>query len=188
VGDLLTFIPKTFEYITIESVIHSKKKFFSSVYGFPSAPPGTSQHNISTFHPTHGHITIILVIPWSSILNMDTLLSSLSSRDHPSYNCLDANVNHLNFLSSHHPPYDYFSTVVNNGFSQCISKATRIINKSYSIIDHIRTRVQYCTAAQLVSETIISDISDQFVTLLFLSTEISKHKTRNFSSENLHKF
>jgi hypothetical protein len=80
--------------------------------------------------------------------------------------------------------------IVNNGFTQCISKATRIVNKSYSLIDHILTNVQQ---ENLTSGTIISDISDHFVTFLFLSSEINKPKnekrvSRNFSPENLQNF
>jgi hypothetical protein len=170
VDDLSTFIPKTFESLTIETVIHGKKMFFSSVYRSPTAPPGT--------FPAQ-HLT-------NFIMCMDTLLSSLSSLGHSSYICLDANINQLN-LSNHHPSYEYFSMVVNNGFTQCISKATRIVNKSYSLIDHILPNVQQ---ENLTSGTIISDISDHFVTFLLLSSEISKPKnekreSRNFSPEKL---
>jgi hypothetical protein len=173
VDDLSIFIPKTFECLTIETVIHGKRFYVSSVYRSPTAPAGrTPSQHLNDF-----------------TLHLDTLLTSLSSRDHPSYICLDANINQL-ALSIHHPSYEYFSTVVNNGFTQCISKATRIVNKSYSLIDHIPTN---SLQTQLLSGTILSDISDHFMTFVTLSTEINKQKnasreTRNFSSENLQKF
>jgi hypothetical protein len=79
---------------------------------------------------------------------------------------------------------------MNNGFAQCITKATRIVNKSYSLIDHILTN---SGLGDVVSGTVISDISDHFVTFVLLSTEISKKRdaikeTRNFCNENLQKF
>jgi hypothetical protein len=156
VDDLSIFIPKTFECLTIETVIHGKWFYVSSVYRSPTAPAGRtpSQHlNDFTYH-------------------LDTLLTSLSSRDHPSYICLDANINQL-ALSIHHPSYEYFSTVINNGFTQCISKATRIVNKSYSLIDHILTN---SLQSKLLSGTIVSDISDHFMMFVTLSTEINKQK------------
>jgi hypothetical protein len=67
VDDLSTFIPKTFEALTIETVIHGRKMCFSSVYRSPTAPPGTSPAQ---------HLT-------NFIIHMDTLLSSLSSLGHP---------------------------------------------------------------------------------------------------------
>jgi hypothetical protein len=60
---------------------------------------------------------------------------------------------------------------MNNCFAQCITKATRIVNKSYSLIDHILTNSGH---GDVVSGTVISDISDHFVTFVLLSTEISK--------------
>jgi hypothetical protein len=80
--------------------------------------------------------------------------------------------------------------IINNGFTQCITKATRIVNNSYSLIDHILTN---SGQGDVVSGTVISDISDHFVTFVLLSAEISKNKeilkeSRNFCNENLQKF
>jgi hypothetical protein len=62
---------------------------------------------------------------------------------------------------------------MNNGFTQCITKATRINNKSFSLIDHILTN---SGQGDVVSGTVNSDISDHFVTFVLLSAEIGKNK------------
>jgi len=81
-------------------------------------------------------------------------------------------------------------SINSNGFTQFILKATRIQNLSHSLIDHVISNSNY---PNVTSGTIISDISDHFLTFV----EIEKQKTivkaktvqsRNFSQSNIKKF
>jgi len=166
------FVEKTFESLTIETLIQGKKTTFTSVYRSPNPPHNTSSKDHQN----------------SFLEQLDLLLHSLSTYKSDSYIFLDSNINLLkepNNLSG-----EYMESIHVNGFIQCIHKATRIKNQSSSLIDHILTN---SSAANIRSGIIISDISDHFISFIQLSSkpvrQIPKFvETRNFSIENMARF
>ena len=174
VNDLSTFIPFTFECITIELLVNNKKTSISSIYRSPNPPRNTT---------TSAHTE-------SFIQNLDHLLHSLSSRFNESYILLDSNIN---LLSPHpHPTttLSYLETIQRNGFIQCILRATRFQNSSHSLIDHIITNTR---ANHITTGVVVADVSDHLPTFIQLPSLFPKiaQKTetkRNFSEENISKF
>jgi hypothetical protein len=71
--------------------------------------------------------------------------------------------------------------VTNNGFSQIITKATRIQNNQFSLIDHILTN----NSNIQLTGTIISDISDHFIT--FVVPNVTK-TPKTSTTKNVRKF
>ena len=67
------------------------------------------------------------------------------------------NINHNNHVAL------YLETVYSNGFLQKISKATRICNSSYSLIDHILYKSNNNNS---ISGTILTNFSDHLQLLL----------------------
>ena len=86
---------------------------------------------------------------------------------------LDSNFNLLNIKHNNHEK-TYLETLHNNGFLQLIKKATRIANNSFSLIDHICAKN---TNFKITTGTIISNISDHFITFISLSA-IPKKNTK----------
>ena len=152
VENLSPFFEKNFESLTIEITINNKKTLLTTIY----RPPTQTAESLLTFS---GRI--------------DSLLRDISATNYQSFIFLDANINLLN-LTNQNGAIDYLDSLLNNGFIQTIMKATRFHNQSYSLIDHILTNSSH----NLSSGTIISDISDHFLT--FISAKnISKQKTPN---------
>ena len=147
-SNLSTFIPFSFECLTIEIIQKNKRISVTSIYRLPNPPPHTS---LSTHHDNF-------------ILNLDNLLHQLSPSFHESYILLDSNIN---ILQSIIPPQTelYLNTINSNGFTQTIHKATRSQNSHHSLIDHILTN---SPAETLTSGTVILDISDHFLTFIQL--------------------
>ncbi len=94
--------------------------------------------------------------------HLESLMQETSSNRSTSVICLDSNIN-AHTANSHPQHLDYFQAILTNGFMQCISKSTRIQGSTFSLIDHILTNTK---APQVTSGTLISDISDHFITLL----------------------
>lgn len=63
------------------------------------------------------------------------LLVDLKATNKPSFVFTDSNINLLNLHSVE--ASSYLNSMLANGYLQCISKATRIQNNSYSLIDHV---------------------------------------------------
>jgi hypothetical protein len=121
--NLSTFDEKIFETLTIEILIDKKKFFISNIY----RPPLTNSSNadqINNFNQL-----------------LDSHLSNLSLLNLKIFIFTDANINLLKINN-----YDfieiYLMTVQSNGFLQIIRKATRIVNDSFSLIDHILIKNQ----------------------------------------------
>ena len=117
---------------------------------------------------------------------MDNLLHSLTNLYHESYILLDSNINLLP-LNLTNRAESYLETIHNNGYIQCIHKATRSQNSSHSLIDHIITNSH---SSLIKSGTIVSDISDHFMTFIQLPNAYPNHHqkvntTRSLNSENL---
>ena len=168
IPELSLFIPKIFECITIEVQLDNKKSSFSSIYRSPSDSP----EKIAEFNS-----------------HLDHLLFNLSSIYQNSYICLDSNFNSLIPSPNLHQA-EYFTTIIENGFIQCINKATRISNNSSSLIDHIITN---SSQEKITSGVIISDISDHFMTFIQLPLVRPRDppcfvESRVFSGANIGRF
>jgi hypothetical protein len=122
---------------------------------------------------------------------LDNFLHELYAQDSDSFVFLQANINLLK-LNNSNPTSDNITTLHNNGYLQLISKATRIIDDSYSLIDHILCKSFKQTYK---SGTLLLDISDHFLTFLSLPFNMNdkpKHnqikKKRVFSFDNMSSF
>jgi len=105
---------------------------------------------------------------------LDELLNGIRLSRKESFIFLDANIDLLNFNNG--DSSNYMNTMRNHGFLQCICKATRIQNQSKSLIDHIMIS---SNTAEIVSGTVICDISDHFFTFVCIpGTEKSKKTTQ----------
>ena len=100
------------------------------------------------------------------LTHLDSLLSNLSSNNLTSFICLDSNINILNTPCN----IQYLSTINDNNFIQCIEKATRIHNHSFSLIDHILTN---SISLEYNSGVLVSDISDHFPVFVELPSTCS---------------
>jgi hypothetical protein len=125
------------------------------------------------------------------LINLNQYLNNLSLLSANTFVFYDTNINLLK-LTNNNFAVEYLETVHSSGFLQLISKATRIMGNSYSLIDHI-----LCNnfISDYVSGTILLDISDHFMN--FLSIPLSPNKcdtkpkdlmTRDFSLANMTNF
>ena len=151
--------------------------------------PNSCWHRKSTFTSIYRSPSDNSELINEFISNLDQLLFELSSSYQASYICLDSNINSL-ILPQNPNHLKYFSTISENGFIQCITKATRIAGNSSSLIDHILTN---SSLEEITSGTIISDVSDHFFTFLQLPfrrarTSPKFYETRNFSKANTERF
>ncbi len=172
VAELSTFTEKTFEVITIEVEIGRRKFLLSNIYRSPTPPPNTSITE---------HMTLFNTA-------LDTHLTNLNNTSNNSYVFLDANINLLDINNPQ--TIAYLENILNNGFMQLISKATRMQNNHTSLIDHILTNNAPTNTS---SGTLITDISDHFTTFTQPSSNKSKPQsstktTRNLSKENIESF
>jgi len=162
------FIPKIFECLTIEVSLDNKRSTFTSIYRSPS----DHSENLN-----------------ECVSHLDHLMFELSSKYENSFICLDSNVNSLiHPTNPHHAKY--FSSICENGFIQCISKATRISGSSSSLIDHILSN---SLMDEVTSGTIISDISDHFMTFVQLPSRPPRAspkivESRLFTKPNIERF
>ena len=171
--ELSYFTDNLFESLTIEAKIGNKNYLLSTVYRSTTPPPNT----------THSEHTT------QFITQLDTLLISSHRLKLNSYIFLDANINLLN-LNTDHTTSTYHDTILNNGYVQLITKATRIQNGHYSLIDHILTNTPNINTQ---SGIIISDISDHFFTFTLpchtkQPTTPHLNTFRNLSKTNIDNF
>jgi hypothetical protein len=118
--------------------------------------------------------------------HLDTLLSNLNDRYHTSYICLDSNINQL-ITNINHPSHEYFQAISSNGYLQCILNATRSVGNSHSLIDHIVTNER---ESNIVSGTVITDVSDHIMTFIQLPNNTAKTKSnhskaKKFTPDNI---
>ena len=104
------------------------------------------------------------------LIQVDSLLSKISTEKLDSYILTDSNINLLNLNST---ATDYLDLIFSRGFLQTVCKASRMFNNHVSLIDHIITNV---CCSKIVTGTIICDISDHFAT--FISPSLSKLKVK----------
>jgi hypothetical protein len=118
------------------------------------------------------------------------LLVDLKATNKLSFVFTDSNINLLNLNSTESA--NYFNSILANGYLQCIAKASRIQNDSYSLIDHVLTNH---TNDSIYAGTLVSDVSDHFFTFVMPNVNPKPnqqfHKTivsRDFSQQNLARF
>jgi hypothetical protein len=104
---------------------------------------------------------------------------------------LDANINLLK-VANNQSSTAYMETVHNNGYLQIISKATRIVGDTFSLIDHVLCKN---FNQNFLTRTFVVDLSDHFMNCLCIpSLPDSKNSkpqpkySRNFSLANMIKF
>jgi exonuclease III len=167
INELSTFIDNEFESITIEIIINRKKILISNYYKPPQVP------NENFF------------------ANLNNHLNNLAQRNTDTYVFSDTNINLLK-LPNQNPAKDYLEIVHSSGFLQLISKATRILDGSYSLIDHV-----LCNNfnSDILTGTLLIDFSDHFMNFLTMpcvhssaDAKISKKPTRIFSLSSLNSF
>lgn len=174
VKNLTLMTEKIFESITIEIKINKQKFTLANYYRSPNHPTeltvsAAQEEFIELFH---------------------NFLSLVNESDSRSYIFSDSNINLLKLT---HDKFagTYFNTTLLNGFLNVTFKATRIHGISYGLIDHTLTNV---ISDNLLSGTILSDISDHFFTFVTDNSTTSKggsdeyFLSRNLSAANVSNF
>jgi hypothetical protein len=146
--DLSLFIEKSFESLTLEIILNSKKLILSNIYRPPTPPHNT---------PSSEHITNFIDL-------FDSLSADLSSLNLPSFILSDSNLNLHNTSSDQHIEL-YTQSLSSNGFLQTILKSTRIHSDNHSLIDHISTNIDF---TRINSGIIVGDLSDHFINFIQL--------------------
>jgi exonuclease III len=100
----------------------------------------------------------------------DELLHNLNNMRQTSYIFIDSNIDLLNLHAN--DSLNYLNSVILNGFLQCTMKATRFQNNSKTLISHILTSGY---GPNILTGTVISDISDHFFTLICPNLEKNKN-------------
>ena len=170
--NLSPFSDNLFESLTINANIAGKNYLLTTIYKSTTPPRNTTHADHNT----------------QFIAQLDKLLSDSQKEKLTTYIFLDSNINLLN-LQYDISAISYHDTILNNGFIQLITRASRIQNGHYSLIDHILTNTPNTNTK---SGILLSDISDHFFTFTLPSHTKETIKpsyiyTRNFSAENIQK-
>lgn len=160
VEDRVGWLDKIFESLTLTLTYTcntaSKNMTISNIYRSPTPIPGltnTQQHE--QFNN-----------------KLEAQLHLLSTLKHDSYIFLDSNINVLK-LTNDESTRLYLNTIHDKGFLLTNMKASRMTGTCSTLIDHILTNSK---AQEIVSGSIICDISDHWVT--FLQPNLTKSKTK----------
>jgi hypothetical protein len=121
--------------------------------------------------------------------NLETLLTAINRRKLNAYLFLDSNINLLK-INTDHTASNYHDLILNNGYLQTITRATRIQGSHFSLIDHIITN---SPSNNSDSGILINDISDHFTTFILPDyqkkhTTAKSTTTRIFSNTNIENF
>jgi hypothetical protein len=174
VENLLPFKNKILEALTVQISYPGKAKpvLLSSVYRSNGLLPNITQNQqMERF-----------------MVKFDELLHNLNNMRQSAYIFIDSNIDLLNLHAN--DSLNFLNSVILNGFLQCTMKATRFQNNSRTLIDQILTSGY---GPNILTGTVISDISDHFFTLICPNLEENKNveKTaisRSFSQANLNHF
>jgi hypothetical protein len=121
-AELSSFTDNIFESISIEAKVHKKAYPLSSVYRSPN-PPALMNAN--------AQITAIQT-------SLESHLSNLNAKKLNKYIFLNSNLNLLHTIIDPNISI-YHNSILSNGYLQTITKATRIHNNHFSLINHILT-------------------------------------------------
>jgi hypothetical protein len=173
IPELSHYSDNIFECITIEAKISGKNYLLSSVYKSTSPPRNVTASEQNT----------------QFTAELDNLLTQSQRKKLNTYIFLDSNINLLN-LNTDPTVSHYHETILSNGFLQTITKATRIQNNHFSLIDHILTNTPNTNTK---SGVLLSDISDHFFTFTLpaytkQSVKPATFTGRCFSAANIEKF
>jgi len=173
IKDLTLMNEKIFESIGLEFTLNGKKLILTNYYRSPNHPANTTALQART----------------DFIDILSNFLSKLNELRYTSYVFSDSNINLLKL------PYDnfvddYYSSLLLNGFTQAIYRATRIQGQSYGLIDHIATNNP---SNDLISGVVIDDISDHFLTFILHDSPLRPNPDeflfkRNFNLTNIGRF
>jgi exonuclease III len=114
--------PKVFENLTLEILYKNKPIILSNIYRSPNPISGTT--NASHMEQFLNHL--------------ETHLISLNNLNKTAFILTDANINLFN-LNSDQNCFNYFNSIISNGFLPLNTKSTRIQGETHSQIDHILT-------------------------------------------------
>jgi len=121
-------------------------------------------------------------------LSFNDLLAKISIKRHVSFIFTDSNINLINENPLVYG--NYLNTIFSHGFLQLNTKASRMYDGSISLIDHI---ISNCKSNSFRTGSLISDISDHFITFICNGKNVlpSQQKvvtSRIFSEQNILKF
>lgn len=167
------FIEKVFESIFIEVELEDKKKIYIS----------------SVYRPNSIHPTLTQTQQLDQFIELFSELQNNISSFNDVYIMGDFNIDILKF-QSHSKTGEFVDNSFSNGFIQLITKPTRVINGSATLIDHLYTNSKQNSFA---SGIILSRISDHFPICHFNTGTKTKKSpkfiyTRNFSEDNINNF
>ncbi len=156
----------------MEILLNKRKYILSNLYKSPNPTNGSTQNHNDLF-----------------ISYLDTHLHNLSLCNNNVFVFTDSNINLLN-LNHNNTTALYLETLYSNGFSQKVGKATRIQNKSFSLIDHIICK---SLSQDITTGTIITDFSDHFTNFVSIPSTKQSHVqqfryARDFSKQKINEF
>jgi len=160
--NLSTIVDGIFESLVVCVEAGSKKFILANIYR-----PNTSLHNISPSEQL-------------DLFNMElaNLLEQISNLNKPAYICGDMNIDLLK-INTHNPTETYFDNISAFGFLQLITKPTRIVNFSATLIDHLLTND---IKNNYKSGIIVTDISDHLPFFHFIDIPIPPDKIKFITS------
>ncbi len=121
-------------------------------------------------------------------VSFNDLMAKLSTKSHVSFMFTDSNINLINPNQLVYG--NYLNTIFSHGYLQLCKKATRMIDGSATLIDHIITN---CRRSNFCTGTLISDVSDHFISFICNGKNIVQGQQRTvsmriFSATNILKF
>lgn len=153
---LSPFEEKSFETLTLEIKLNGKKMLLTNIY----RPPSSLAVNVGDF-----------------LDNLEGLLENLNQMKIKCCVFMDSNINILK-LNNCDLAKNFLDCCLTNGFLQTIFKATRIQNKSFSLIDQIFVNFP---DEKIKTGVIVNDISDHFLNFLTLPIASKSKKDEFFT-------
>ena len=149
--EITPFVEKNFECLTVELSLPQNQTFIlSNIYRSPTQANELTQNFTAT---------------------LEQHLIDISRRGKKTFVFLDSNIDLLK-LNENNSTSNYLNSILSSGFNQVIGKATRIQGNSFSLIDHILVNT---LSTDSISGTLISDISDHFITFFCQPDQISNN-------------
>jgi hypothetical protein len=191
-GGVEFFIKNNLNAEIVENLSPFENKIIESLTIRLSYPSSSQSILLTCVYRSNGPISNVPVSQQmeSFLDKFSNLLVDLKATNKLSFVFTDSNINLLNLNSAESS--NYFNSILANGYLQCIAKASRIQNDSYSLIDNVLTNH---INDSIYAGTLVSDVSDHFFTFVMpnvnpkLNQQI--HKTivsRDFSQQNLARF
>jgi exonuclease III len=187
-GGVGFYIKNTINFVLIPELSPFNNKIIEATTLLLSHP-NRSKFYVTSLYKSNGTIPNMTAAEQNTLFfeNFNSLLESLSQKQHKSIIFTDSNIDllHLNENAT-----TYLNTILTNGFLQIQSKASRIDGNSSTLLDHIITNLSNRT---FQTGILISDISDHFITFMFNGKNLKPPEqthclSRNFSLPNLNNF